>query len=131
MVRGAECNEVRTLSEISSAMLTVIYALVTMSGIVCLGGGSWYFLRRNHGILRPSSPLFLIIANVGGLFCVLSVIFAAQNPTESLCSAAGWCLMIGVVMTFSSLFLKTYRIAVVFNNKALHHTVVLTNATSL
>lgn len=119
MVKGTACDNVRQLSTMTDNFVTVMYTVTAFSGLLCFFGTVIYWWKRNHVILKASSPLFLIVANIGGLVLCVAVILALQTPSATTCMGFMWCLVFGYCLTVGSLFLKTYRISAIFNNRTL------------
>lgn len=76
---------------------------------------------RRHPVIRYSSPVFCGIILVGCLAGAAGVFVMQAEPSAATCAALPWVLHLSFVTAFSSLFAKTYRLSVVFNNERLRN----------
>lgn len=74
---------------------------------------------RNEKILKFSQVNFLCIMVIGGILLSLSMFFITANPSAGACGLAVWCGNIGYALVLSTLYVKTWRVDKIFNNKQL------------
>ena len=92
---------------------------------------AWIAMYSNHDVIKKSQPIFLAIVCIGCIASTATIIplssddggmDLSSNPgmqasLDMNCMAAPWLYSIGFTLTFASLFAKTYRVSLVFNNK--------------
>lgn len=93
----------------------------------------WIAMNGAHDVIKKSQPLFLVFICIGCIASTATIIplssddggvDLSSNPglqasLDTNCMAAPWLYSIGFTLTFASLFAKTYRVSLVFNNKKL------------
>jgi hypothetical protein len=65
---------------------------------------------RTHRVIIASSPPFLLLMIVGALIMYTGVILWALYNTTPVCNAVAWCLGVGFIVMYGSLFGRTFRI---------------------
>lgn len=90
----------RSLSVVSMVIVIVVLIL----------HGIW----RNHQILRAASWRLNMITCSGCMCAYLTVIAFGVYPTDIWCNVREWMMVIAWTLTFMPLFLKTYRVSVIF-----------------
>ncbi|XP_032231410.1 probable G-protein coupled receptor CG31760 [Nematostella vectensis] len=101
-----------TSNAIARIFLETLNAAVIVMAIT-LGVLIYYY--RKHKVVRASSPRFLImtVAGVVTMYISLCLRFPTQ-PTVPLCIAEQWFYHMGFVSAYSSIIIKTWRVAVIF-----------------
>jgi hypothetical protein len=94
-----------------------IFALSAFGSTVSIVAIILVVVWRNTRTIRSISPVFCLVTLVGSLLVNLSPIFL--TPLASSCM--GWmCLLtLGIVLFFTPIAAKTYRLSTIFNNKTL------------
>lgn len=93
------------------AMAAIGIILVILCAIIV-------FFFRNRTVFRSASPPFLFISLFGLLLLFISAILLVQStPTASSCAGLMWTVYLGTCMSFSPLFMKTYRIWKIFGER--------------
>jgi hypothetical protein len=92
-----------------------LMSVAIFAAIVC---AIWIFVRREHPTLKASQPFFLYCITFGAVVQA-STIFAISNDesygwtTEQLssaCMAIPWLLCLGLIVVYSTLFTKLWRV---------------------
>jgi hypothetical protein len=88
--------------------------IVSLAGILmagCLALGTFVIYHsRSHRVIIASSPLFLLMMLLGALIMYVGVILWSLYNTDVVCNATAWCIGIGFIVLFGSLFGRTFRI---------------------
>lgn len=61
-------------------------------------------------VIKAASPPFLLLFLFGSILLYLGIILWSLYVPSAVCNAVAWCLSIGFVIMFSSLFGRTFRI---------------------
>lgn len=101
-------NYMGTPVELAFAALTTV---AICSSIILI---AWTFYHRKHPILHSSSPMFLMIILFGSILLYSSIFAWMLQAATASCYLRYWLLCLGFVLTFGSLFAKTWRIMVLF-----------------
>eukprot|EP00004_Rigifila_ramosa_P006697 TRINITY_DN1761_c0_g3_i1.p1 TRINITY_DN1761_c0_g3~~TRINITY_DN1761_c0_g3_i1.p1 ORF type:complete len:1039 (-),score=298.59 TRINITY_DN1761_c0_g3_i1:161-2905(-) len=116
--------------QFSSAEGSAIAVLTVLSMVLVAVMSALFVYFREAPVVRAASPLFCQLVLLG-LFVNLMRIFMLYNkPTESLCLARIWMSFLGYIIFLSNLFVKSWRIWRIFDNKSAKR-VVITNSTLL
>ena len=104
---------------LASGVKAFVYVVSSMGVVACTALALFVFHYRHHPVIRSASPLFLLLT-IGGLL----VLFAAgyllvSEATFASCAAFSWLVNVGMMMTFSPLFAKTWRIYRIFGRRKL------------
>ena len=101
------------------ATVVAFLVLSAFNIAICFFAGA--IVRDNHlqPIMRASSPNFLYVLILGSIMSSLSVIALVLEGRDDACQAYHSLLSIGVVVMMSSLLAKAYRVAKIFNARAL------------
>jgi hypothetical protein len=96
------------------------YAAVACGWCAIVAIALFMFKERGTTVFRSAS-----VPSMSLILCGLSLVLAAcvalvSAPSVSSCSAIVWLGCLGFTLTFSPLFLKTWRIYKIFDRKALH-----------
>ena len=114
---------------LSGGVASFVYALCSVGLICCLVLSGIVAHHRRHPIIRSASPIFLLLSLLGVAFLFGSGFLLVAPVTSFSCSAFSWLLNIGLMLTFSPLFAKTWRIYRIFGRKKL--SVILISNTKL
>ncbi|KJE90926.1 hypothetical protein CAOG_02154 [Capsaspora owczarzaki ATCC 30864] len=105
--------------ERSDALRYVILAIAVLGALSCVLLLLFIVANREAPQMKASSPRFMCII-IGG--CIIAFILVATlvpNVTDTTCTVHIWFGHIAFTVTFGALFFKSYRIAVIFNNRKL------------
>ena len=75
--------------------------------------------RRHSAVIKAASPLFCALTIVGCALMLASNYFNTLVVNDAHCAASSWLLSIGFSITFSALFVKTFRLWRIFFGKKL------------
>eukprot|EP01123_Difflugia_compressa_P014543 TRINITY_DN764_c0_g7_i1.p1 TRINITY_DN764_c0_g7~~TRINITY_DN764_c0_g7_i1.p1 ORF type:complete len:540 (-),score=92.48 TRINITY_DN764_c0_g7_i1:223-1842(-) len=78
-------------------------------------------------VLSSASPFFLHLIMIGCVMCYVSVFLMIGEPTVGLCVSQIWMLFMGVIVSFSTLIAKNWRIWRLFYAPPVKMNVVLTD----
>lgn len=67
-------------------------------------------LSNKHRVIKAASPPFLLLFLFGSLLLYTGVIMWSLYVPTAVCNAVAWCLSVGFVVMFGSLFGRTFRI---------------------
>ncbi len=74
------------------------------------------FIKRNSLPIKAASPIFVFVILFGSLLGFVSAAtLLVVQPTEILCHVRVWALGISFFISFGALYLKEYRILLIFN----------------
>ncbi|CAB3996142.1 probable G- coupled receptor CG31760, partial [Paramuricea clavata] len=100
---------------------TVLLTINEIIKAVAIGLGVFVFAFRENKIIKASSPVFMEIIVFGVVLMYFEITLGYLEDSVLLCIARSWLYHTGFILSFGSLFLKTWRIAVIFRfhkNKA-------------
>jgi len=108
------------------------YVLCFLTIGICLGLAFWVFRQRNRKVIRFASPNFLWTVLLGASITALTLIpLSVQDTTfnrdfgysaselallDVSCTSIPWLFSFGLVIQFSALFIKMWRLVVIFDN---------------
>ncbi|ORZ36757.1 periplasmic binding protein-like I [Catenaria anguillulae PL171] len=99
-----------------------VQAVLGITGIaMALVLGSWcmiVYYRKSRRIRHLGLP-FTAVLCIGLLVSLLTPFLAAGYPTDFTCSAQYWTLVLGFSLSLSSIWIRSYRIFKVFDNRVL------------
>jgi len=84
------------------------------------------FYYRNDSVIKASSPVFVIGVGIGCLLACAGIILQMGRPEEDICMARIMIPSVALTVILSNLFVKTWRVWRIFDNKRLKR-VVITN----
>ena len=117
---GANCLiTLPTYWSISASVVGFGYAVSSIMIVLCLVSAIIVWIFRSRTVIKSASVIFLEIMLVGIILLFLGVIALIQPPTDNSCSAFMWLADMGLMLTFTPLFLKMYRIYKIFSKKQL------------
>lgn len=102
----------------SIALLATLGTLAAL-GILLAGClGLLFFRWRTQLVLKTASPPFMYLLVAGAVLLYAGVFALLPNPSTAACTANVWLTLLGFFLAFSAVFMKTYRIHVIFNTKS-------------
>jgi 2',3'-cyclic-nucleotide 2'-phosphodiesterase (5'-nucleotidase family) len=117
--RGADCGEVLAEWTLNDGGQTAVYVFAALglllSVVMCL----LIFLKRNERAIRATSPNFGYLICLGGVLASIGALLTVVPVDTVDCMAAMWLVVIGFVLIFGSLFVRTHRIHAIFNTHSL------------
>jgi len=128
------------LGLIPESLIIVMYTLLALE-LACFAGlAVWVVAHRNRKLIRNSSPVFMLQVLLGAAIMACTVIplaeqddylvargmtaeeLAVEDPAlNAACVAQPVLFSLGFFLTFSALFLKSWRLIRIFNNKKLRN----------
>ncbi|EDV21504.1 uncharacterized protein TRIADDRAFT_30374 [Trichoplax adhaerens] len=110
--------------QISSSAFATIASLCILGiclALICLG---FNIVKRKHRFIKMSSPNINNLLTIGCIICYVAIIlfgvdtnFMASVNLPIIYAMRVWFLCIGFTIAFGSLFVKTWRVYRIFNNK--------------
>lgn len=114
----------------------VVYIMYAVAGIcvsVCVGLATWVFINKKKKLIRNSSPIFMYEILFGATLSLISIFpmgmqddtFNFHDPSfnkdwsrlDMACRAMPFLYSVGFSISFSALFVKTWRMVKLFNNR--------------
>ncbi len=92
--------------------LITICSLISMCFVILTIIISWKW--RENIIIRAASWKLNILTCIGCLLTQMTIIMYSWEPTLYLCNLREWLMCISFTLVFMPLFLKTYRVSVIF-----------------
>jgi len=108
------------------------YIICFSSLALCLFLFVWVHVHKSRAVVRLSSPVFMWTILFGGVISLLTIIplsmqddsfdrnlgytAAELDPLDFGCMAIPWLFTMGFCLQFSALFIKTWRLIVIFHN---------------
>jgi hypothetical protein len=112
-----------------SSGVRIAFVLLGITGICfCVLILVWLHKKADHPIVTRSQPLFLRMIVVGGMLMNVLVILVAQEPSDVVCILQPWIGHMGFLMLVMPLLVKSWRVAVFFNNKKLKNLAHINNS---
>jgi ABC-type proline/glycine betaine transport system substrate-binding protein len=112
-----------------SSGVSVLFAILGALGICfCVLMYVWLHKNSSNTVVERSQPLFLKLVLFGGVLMNIVVILVAQPPSDIVCTLQPWCGHIGFLMLLMPLLVKSWRVALFFNNKKLKNLSHINNA---
>ena len=128
----------QNLNLIPSSVITFMYSLLAFELFLFLALAIWVVYYRHRKLIRNSSPIFMLQVLFGAAIMACTTIPLAQqddylisgestvadisipNPfLNAACASQPILFSLGFFITFSALFLKSWRLIRIFNNKKL------------
>eukprot|EP00004_Rigifila_ramosa_P028878 TRINITY_DN9_c0_g1_i4.p1 TRINITY_DN9_c0_g1~~TRINITY_DN9_c0_g1_i4.p1 ORF type:complete len:3547 (-),score=946.75 TRINITY_DN9_c0_g1_i4:148-9951(-) len=104
------------------------FVAVTMLAVLAV---SAIFLKHNNApVIKAASPLFCQLVLMGLMLDLVGILTQYDRPTDTLCLARAWVPSVAFTIFLSNLFVKTWRIWRIFDNKRMKR-VVITNGNLL
>lgn len=107
--------------------IALFFLIMSILGII-LAFTLGYVLHkyRDTYVVKSLSPIFCYLILFGAIIGFIGIISQAGTPTNSMCLARIWLPGLSFSFVFSNVFVKTWRIWRIFDNKAVRK-VVLTD----
>ncbi|XP_004345184.1 hypothetical protein CAOG_06435 [Capsaspora owczarzaki ATCC 30864] len=106
-------------TSVSSALRIAFVAIACFEVFIFILAAIGVFHYRRVRVILSGSPTFLLLMLLGAVWSMFWIILNYQEElSESICMARIWARHLGFVLIYGALFLKTYRIASVFNTKS-------------
>ena len=97
----------------------VMIAVNSVCILACIGLIIAVGLNHKSPVIRAATPSFCIVTLVGAIAMLTSNYFETLVVNDAHCSAQVWLLSIGFTLTYSSCFIKTFRIWRIFGGQKL------------
>jgi hypothetical protein len=104
---------------LSSGISAFVIAVSAIGLAVCVALAVFVMEYRNHPMIRSASPLFLLLSLCGLMVLFVSGFVLVSGVSVVGCSAFSWLVNVGLQLTFSPLFAKTWRIYRIFGRRKL------------
>ena len=104
---------------LSSGVYTFVVLFASIGIVACIGLAVFVFRYRHHPVIRSASPLFLLLSIFGLLVLFAAGYLLVSSVSQVSCAAFSWLVNVGLMLTFSPLFAKTWRIYRIFGRKKL------------
>jgi hypothetical protein len=124
---GVTTPRVHTI-QLTSGVDVAIIALSSIFMVCTIAGMVFLFLYRQHPIIRRASHLFCQFMLAGAALFYATLIVGVQKESLATCTAAQFMFSVAFTLFYGSLLVKTWRIYLIFNSKALE-VQKLTNST--
>jgi hypothetical protein len=113
-LNGTACvaQQPSALQTAEEQVLFSLSVLVLLSLLTLLG---FIYRWRSTRTMHSASPVFCGMVVLGGTMVGLSNLFQSLPASSSICAATAAFLHIGFTTAFGALFIKTYRLASIFN----------------
>ena len=114
-----------TLHTVSTAARGFLYAMAALSLAVNIFFLYIVFKFEHSKLIKASQPGMLYLILLGGIFTAGRVINGALDITDGSCISGLWLGHIGFILGFGSLFVKTWRVDRIVNNKTMKRVTIL------
>ena len=104
---------------LASGVVTFVALFSSLGVVACVGLTAFVVYYRHHPVIRSASPLFLLLSIFGLLVLFAAGYLLVESVTIASCAAFSWFINIGLMLTFSPLFAKTWRIYRIFGRRKL------------
>jgi hypothetical protein len=104
---------------VPEGLVIAFWFLSALIMLVCLVCGALVFIFRSEVVMRSSSPTFLYFLVLGSCLSSLSVGFLSLEGSDGACRAFHTLLTVGLVLSLSSLLVKSERVSRIFNARLL------------
>ena len=124
---------VEALNDLSLApgLVIALWVVSFLVIAVCLLASALVHYWRAESVMRSSSPNFLHLLILGSVLSALSVVFLAQEGSDSACQAFHTLLSVGIILGMAALLAKSHRVMRIFNAKQLKVQTGLSDASLL
>jgi predicted outer membrane repeat protein len=117
------CLKANRVSKATRIAITVIAAICILLGLLVL---IWLIYHRNKAAIRKSSVLFCILTTIGAIFMFVAAIMWVF-VSDATCALRIWLLVTGFVLCYGSIFVKEYRLWLIFDETDIMRTVRVTD----
>lgn len=104
---------------VDSATGTVVVVLAALGVIVSLAFLAFVFVNRKRPVIRFAQKEFCYLFCLGSALASLALLAFLGDNTDTSCMLRPWLLHLSVTLMFGGLFVKIWRVSVIFNNKDL------------
>ena len=104
---------------LGAGVQTFVYLISSLGLAACVALLGFVVYYRHHPVIRSASPLFLLLSIFGLIVLFAAGFFLVTPVTVASCAAFSWFINIGLMLTFSPLFAKTWRIYRIFGRRKL------------
>jgi len=117
------CLKANRVSKASQIAITTVAAVCILVGHIIL---IWLIINRNKAAIRKSSVLFCILTTIGANFMfVAAIMWVFVSPAT--CALRVWFFVLGFVLCYGSIFVKEYRLWLIFDETDIMRTVRVTD----
>eukprot|EP01134_Creolimax_fragrantissima_P004222 CFRG4222T1 len=103
--------------EMDTWLLVVSWVVVAICEIALATSLVAVLLLRHHPRLRKASPTFMLLMLVGSMIAIPAPVVHSLEIDSNVGCILSICMwLIGFILTFGSLFIKTYRIRMIFTS---------------
>ena len=103
---------------LNSGLRVLGFALMGTALLCSIMSAAWVYLRRKHGVLRASQPLFLYLIAFGAAVQTSAIVTISYDESygwstialSRSCMASAWLLPLGTTIIYSTLFTKLWRV---------------------
>jgi len=117
------CLKANRVSMGTQIGVTIAAGVSIVIGIVTL---VWLFIHRNKPAIRKASVLFCNLTTIGAILMFVSAIMFVF-VTDATCGLRVWLLVLGFVLCYGSIFVKEYRLWLIFDETDIMRTVRVTD----
>ena len=117
------CLKAIRTSKATQIAITTIAAVCILIGLITL---IWLIVNRNRTAIRKSSTLFCILTTIGAIIMFVAAIMWVY-VSDATCALRVWLLVLGFVLCYGSIFVKEYRLWLIFDETDLMRTVRVTD----
>lgn len=118
------CLKAIRTSKATQIAITTVAACCIVIGLVTL---VWLIVNRNRTAIRKSSTVFCILTTIGATIMFVAAIMWVY-VTDATCALRVWLLILGFVLCYGSIFVKEYRLWLIFDETDLMRTVRVTDS---
>lgn len=117
------CLKQNKVSRTTQIIITICAGICILIG---LGTLIWLIVNRHRTAIRKSSVLFCILTTIGAIFIFVAAIMWVY-VSDATCALRVWLLVVGFVLCYGSIFVKEYRLWLIFDETDLMRTVRVTD----
>lgn len=118
------CLKAIRTSKATQIAITTVSAISIAIGLVTL---VWLIVNRNRTAIRKSSTVFCVTTTIGAIIMFVAAIMWVY-VTDATCGLRVWLLVLGFVLCYGSIFVKEYRLWLIFDETDLMRTVRVTDS---
>jgi len=121
------------LGLIPQGLVYTVYACTSICILIIIGLGIWVYIYKKKRLIRNSSPIFMMQILLGATISLSAIFpmgmqdntFSFHDPSmnndwsnlDRACQAYPFLYSVGFGLSFSALFVKTWRMVKLFNNR--------------
>ena len=114
---------VRTSKPTQIAITTIAAVCIAIGCVVLI----WLVVNRNRTAIRKSSTVFCILTTIGAIVMFVAAIMWVY-VSDATCALRIWLLILGFVLCYGSIFVKEYRLWLIFDETDLMKSVRVTDS---